>query len=135
MERKEIVIDGSAFTDAAGFFETARRALTTPENDVSCRNLSAFADLLRGGFGVFAYGDPITIRLTHAKAARAALGHAAAAAYWDEAARRCHPSHRARLAARAEAAARGQGDTFFETVLAILLDRETADCAVIFEEE
>ncbi len=135
MERKEIVFDGSAAHSAEEFFEEARRALTAADCDVPCRNLSALADLLRGGFGVHAYGQPIAVRWTHARAARTALGHETAARYWERVSRRCHSSRREEIAARAEAAARGEGPTFFETVCAILFDRRNADCTVTFVEE
>ncbi|RYY55527.1 MAG: hypothetical protein EOO09_10270 [Chitinophagaceae bacterium] len=60
-ERKLIVIDGSRFTDEEGFYDEADRVLTRDLNWQTGHNMDAFNDLLRGGFGVADFFEPVTV--------------------------------------------------------------------------
>lgn len=72
--RREIVIDGDKFSTADGFYEEMARLLTKDVNFVPGKNLDALNDLLRGGFGVHAYGEPLTLRWLHSEKSRQELG-------------------------------------------------------------
>lgn len=54
-----LVIEGANFNNLDGFYKETDQLLTGGGR--SGRNLDAFNDLLRGGFGVFDYGSPIKI--------------------------------------------------------------------------
>lgn len=58
--RKKIVIDGGAFDDMRGFYDHVIPMLTDGNFEAG-RNLDAFNDLLRGGFGAHGYGQPVEI--------------------------------------------------------------------------
>ena len=61
MERKIITIDGNNFSDLPSFYDEIDKVLT---NDLSWKtghNLDAFDDLLRGGFGIYEYGEPVKV--------------------------------------------------------------------------
>lgn len=71
---RTIVIDGSAFDTMSGFYDEAERKFTSGLTWKIGRNLDAFNDVLRGGFGVHAYGEPIVIRWLCAGKSRGDLG-------------------------------------------------------------
>ena len=67
-------MDGDKFSDARGFYEEMARLLTKDTDFVPGKKPDALNDLLRGGFGVHAYGEPIVIRWKNAEKSRAELG-------------------------------------------------------------
>lgn len=56
---KQFVIDGEQFSNLAEFYDSVGTVLC-PGFDWG-KNLDAFNDILRGGFGAFAFGEPIQI--------------------------------------------------------------------------
>lgn len=73
-KRKEFVIDGNRFSDIDGFYAEIERLFTADSDFSAGHNLEALNDLLRGGFGVHAYGEPISIRWIHFSKSRRDLG-------------------------------------------------------------
>jgi len=61
MTKKTIVIDGNNFCDLETFFTEIDRALTKNLNWKTGHNMNSFNDLLRGGFGVYEYEEPVQI--------------------------------------------------------------------------
>ncbi len=59
MGKKVITIDGNNFSDLASFYDEIDRILTKDINWKTGHNLDAFNDLLRGGFGVYEYNEPV----------------------------------------------------------------------------
>jgi len=59
--RRTIVIDGNKFDDIEGFYYEMDSLLTKDLNWKTGHNFDAFNDLLRGGFGVHEYGEPILL--------------------------------------------------------------------------
>lgn len=65
---KEIIIDGKNFSDLEGFYCETEKLLTKDLSWEPGRNLDAFNDLLRGGFGLHEPGEPLKIKwLNYAK--------------------------------------------------------------------
>lgn len=60
--RQEFIIDGKRFSDMAGFYDEVERVFTFELGWKIGRNLDAFNDILRGGFGWHEYGTPIHIK-------------------------------------------------------------------------
>lgn len=73
---RTVILDGNRFSDRTGFYEEAERALTRGLTWKPGHSLDAFNDLLRGGFGVHAVGEPICIRWLHFERSREMLGEA-----------------------------------------------------------
>ena len=73
--RVRYVIDGSAFSDREGFYSQVCALMTAGDVPVG-HNLDAFNDILRGGFGKHAYGEPIEIIWEDFEDSREALGEA-----------------------------------------------------------
>jgi len=61
MNRKTILIEGDNFSTLESFYIEIDRVLTKDLNWKTGHNLNAFNDLLRGGFGVHEYGEPIKL--------------------------------------------------------------------------
>ena len=71
---KTFILDGNNFTDMEGFYNEMDKLLTKNLHWKTGHNLNAFNDLLRGGFGVHEYNEPITIRWINFDKSKEALG-------------------------------------------------------------
>ena len=71
---KTFILDGNNFTDMEGFYNEINKLLTKNLHWKTGHNLNAFNDLLRGGFGVHEYNEPITIRWINFDKSKEALG-------------------------------------------------------------
>ncbi|MGG9964496.1 barstar family protein [Ferruginibacter sp. SUN106] len=61
MAKKELIINGNNFSTLKNFHDEMDKVLTFNLNWKTGHNLAAFNDLLRGGFGVFDYNEPIKL--------------------------------------------------------------------------
>ena len=59
---KTFILDGNNFSNMEGFYREIDKLLTKNLRWKTGHNLNAFNDLLRGGFNVHEYNEPITIR-------------------------------------------------------------------------
>jgi RNAse (barnase) inhibitor barstar len=82
------------------------------------RNLDAFADCLRGGFGTPEDGDFLVVWRDH-RHSRDALSHPEVVRNLERWMRTCHPSHRESMRERIEEARAGRGETAFDWLLEI----------------
>ncbi len=74
MGKKTITINGRNFNDVETFFDEIDRVLTKDLDWQTGHNMNAFIDLLRGGFGVHDYEEPIRLNWIHAAISKACLG-------------------------------------------------------------
>ena len=69
--REVFTIDGRRFSNMAGFYDEVERVFTFGLDWKIGRNLNAFNDILRGGFGRHEHGQPIHIQwLAYEKSVR-----------------------------------------------------------------
>ena len=131
-ERKIIVIDGSAFDDMPGFYDEVERKFTCGLTWKIGRNLDAFNDVLRGGFGVHEYGETIAIRWLHAGKSRNDFGYGATVEHYKNVLERCHPSNRAIFEKRLDSAKNRIGQTLFEIIVEIITNSGNSghDCTL-----
>lgn len=106
-------LDGARFDSLEGFFDEVERALIPGAR--WGRNLDAFHDVLRGGFGTPDGG--FRLRWRHAGRSREALGHAETARWLEARLPHVHPTNRASFEARLADARAGRGETLFETLV------------------
>lgn len=71
---KEFILDGNKFDDLEGFYNEINKLLTKNIEFKAAHNLDAFNDLLRGGFGVHEYAEPIIIKWINYKKSKIDLG-------------------------------------------------------------
>jgi RNAse (barnase) inhibitor barstar len=108
-------IDGSRFDTLEGFYdEVSAELVSAPWG----RNLDAFNDILRGGFGTPDGG--FALRWTSSERSRVVLGFEATVRFLEDKLQRCHPTNVPSVAADLEAARRGEGQTLFEIVVEII---------------
>jgi len=72
--RKEFVIDGKNFSTMKGFYDEVEKVFTFNLKWKIGRNLDAFNDILRGGFGRHDYEEPILIKWLNYKKSEHNLG-------------------------------------------------------------
>jgi hypothetical protein len=112
-----LIVDGGSFSDFEGFGREFSRLL----RDWTWNgNLDAFNDILRGGFGTPENGW--VFRWVGSDLSRAALGHEATVRWLEDVLDRCHPSNRADVRKRIDAARRGEGPTLFDMIVEIIRD-------------
>lgn len=109
-------IDGSRFSTLEGFFDEASRGLMLGGS--WGRNLDAFNDILRGGFGT-PEGGFLLIWARH-DFSRERLGYPETVRQLELRLSRCHPENRARVALELEAARRAEGPTVFDWLVEII---------------
>jgi RNAse (barnase) inhibitor barstar len=109
-------IDGSHFDTLEGFYDEVSRQLI-PGSDWG-RNLDAFNDILRGGFGT-PEGGFILIWRRH-DLSRASLGHIETSRQLSLRLGRCHLSNVSSVRADLETALRGDGSTVFDWLVEII---------------
>ena len=71
---KTMVLDGNRFSDLEGFYTEMDLLLTKNLTWKTGHNLDALNDLLRGGFGVHEYEEPITLRWINYNKSKKKLG-------------------------------------------------------------
>ena len=135
MERMKVVIDGNNFSTLDGFYDEIDRLLTKDLKWKTGHNLDAYNDILRGGFGVHEYGQPLEIHWVNSEKSRQDLGYAATEQYLQNIYNRCHPSNRESISEEIEACKNHQGQTLFDEIIEITLDTDNSghDCTVIYE--
>ena len=119
----EITLDGNAFSDLPGFYDEVERKLTRDLGWRMGRNLDAFNDILRGGFGVFDEGRVHIIWEAAAKS-QADLGYPATAAFWTQVLAKCHPTNQASVQAKIDQAQRHEGPTLFDVIADIMREHD-----------
>lgn len=83
MSKRTIIIDGNNFSDLETFYTEIDRVMTKDLGWDTGHNLDAFNDLLRGGFGVFDYGEPIILIWKNNSKSRVDLGVEATRKYYE----------------------------------------------------
>ncbi len=70
---KTIIINGNSFSDSEGFYNEIDKVMTSELTWKTGHNLNAFNDLLRGGFCVHEYEEPIQLIWTNSTKSKAEL--------------------------------------------------------------
>ena len=109
-------IDGARFSTLEEFFDEVS-AVMLNRSDWG-RNLDAFNDILRGGFGAPAGG--FTIRWRNHDLSRQRLGHAETAKQLERRLRDCHPSNLNIIKTQLAEARAGRGLTVFDWLVDII---------------
>lgn len=110
-------IDGARFDTLEGFYDEVERVLIPGAS--WGRNLDAFNDILRGGFGTPEGG--FVLRWLRADLSRVRLGYAETVRCLERALTECHPSNREDVRTRLVRAKRGEGPTVFDWLVEIVL--------------
>jgi RNAse (barnase) inhibitor barstar len=123
---KTIILDGEKFNDLDSFYDEVQR-IFCPEFPGFGRNLDAFNDVLRGGFGVFEEGEPVTLVWRSSEKSRKDLGHEAEANLLRVMMTRAHSSNLPSINERLLKAEKNEGPTLFDELVSIIRNSENMD--------
>ncbi len=115
-DTKTYEIDGRAFDTLESFFDEVSRVLIPGAS--WGRNLDAFNDILRGGFGTPDEG--FLIRWRDHQISRDRLGYPETVRQLEARLQRCHPTNRELVAADLERARRQDGPSVFDWLVEII---------------
>lgn len=131
MERKTITINGNKFSDLEGFYNEIDRVLTHELDWQTGHNMAAFNDLLRGGFGVHEYEEPIKIIWTHSNKNKEELGWAATIKFIGDTLKTCHPTNIPQVKEDLELAKQHNGKTLFESIVEMIKEHEHIELSMM----
>lgn len=113
---KEYILDGSKITSLEAFYDQVSERLIP--DAYWGRNLDAFNDIMRGGFGTPEGG--FVLRWSHSEVSRTNLSHPETVRQLEKRLERCHPSNREFVRADLIRAQKGQGTTVFDWLIEII---------------
>jgi RNAse (barnase) inhibitor barstar len=116
-------LDGNSFGNLDTFYDEVERKLC-PGFEGFGRNLSAFNDVLRGGFGLFEYDEPISIVWNHSAKSRHDLGYDATVEWLEGTMTGAHPSNPSQLTSQLADAKKATGEALFDIIVGIINDKE-----------
>lgn len=120
MNRKTILIDANRFSTLASFYQEVENTCTKDLGWSIGRNLDAFNDVLRGGFGVHDYEEPVRLIWLHSDKSRKDLGWTETVNYLTAKLTTCSPSTVASVKKELALAESRTSKTLFEIILDIV---------------
>ena len=126
ISKKTFVINGDNFSDLSGFYDEVQGVLTEHFEGFG-RNLDAFNDILRGGFGRFDYGENIQIVWKNSIKSKMDLGFAETIKYYTKQLTRVHPSNLKYTREQLKQAKKKQGQTLFDILVEIIKDSHNVE--------
>ena len=120
MTKPAIHIDGREFSTLEEFFEHVGEHLFSGRS--WGRNLDAFDDVLRGGFGTPEAG--FTLIWKASGVSRRRLGYPETVRQLEQRLKRCHPDNRSAVEAQLQTARSARGPTVFEWLVDIIRSHE-----------
>lgn len=116
----EIQIDGNNFSSLEEFYLEVESKMTRNLNWETGRNLNAFNDLLRGGFGVHEYEEPIKLRWKNFRKSQIEFGYQATVKHLKSILSNCHPSNKQNILDQLALAENEKGDTLLQSITDII---------------
>jgi RNAse (barnase) inhibitor barstar len=133
MQKPVIEIDGLSFDSLAGFFDVFGTVVLGITN--YGRNLDAFNDVLRGGFGSPDGG--FVLRWRNSEVSRDRLGYDETIRFIEHKLTTCHPSNVVSVLDDLKRARNREGETLFDIICGILqnhgLGGEEAEDGIVLE--
>ena len=124
MNRKTILFDANRFSTLPSLYQEVENTCTKDLGWSIGRNLDAFNDVLRGGFGVYDYEESIQLIWLHSDKSRKDLGWAKTINYLTAKLITRHPSNAASVKRDLALAESHTGQTLFEILVEIIQAHE-----------
>ena len=115
-----ITINGAKISSLETFYDEIEGKLTKGLDWKMGRNLDAFNDVLRGGFGVYEYEEPIRLIWENSSNSRQTLGWDETVKYVDGKLKTCHPTNVQFVKHDLELAKQQKGQTLFDLIVDII---------------
>ncbi|WP_254562296.1 barstar family protein [Dyadobacter diqingensis] len=119
---KQITIDGNSIVDIPSFYVEINRVFMKSETWQIGDSLDALHDLLFGGYGEIGTSVPIELIWINLDKSRLALGYEVTKAYYKQKLEPDSPYNKALFSVKLAALEAGNGDTYFDIILAIIAD-------------
>jgi RNAse (barnase) inhibitor barstar len=120
MVNKAIVLNGSKISSLDTFYDEVESKLTKDLDGETGRNLDAFNDVLRGGFGVYEYEEPIKLIWKNSNESQQKLGWDETVKYISAKLKTCHPTNIQSVKDDLDLAQQHKGQTLFELIVDII---------------
>jgi RNAse (barnase) inhibitor barstar len=121
---QSIIIDGDKISSLSTFYDEIESKLTKDLGWTMGRNLDAFNDVLRGGFGVHEYEEPIKLIWNNSNKSKLGLGWDETIKYVTAKLKNCHSSNIQFVKDALELAQQHKGQTLFELITDIIKTHE-----------
>ena len=122
--RRKFILDGKMFHDLEGFYCEIDRLFTKNLSWKTGHNLDAVNDILRGGFGVHDYAEPITISWINFNKSRRDFGYETTEEYYRHILLACHPSNRKAITKQLDDAMRRKGETILDIIVETIANND-----------
>ncbi len=119
---KVLTISGENIRDIPSFYAEINRVFMAGETWALGASLDALDDMLYGSYGAIDGGEPVTLVWTGFDQTRLALGNEATRSFLQAKLERPDLFDAKRIHSQLEALDRGTGQTYVDTVLAIIAD-------------
>jgi len=124
---KKVYLDSEMINNLDSFYdEVARKLAGSLGNDFG-RNLDAFNDVLRGGFGIHEYGESLELIIQDHIKLITVLGWEQTINYISQKLLHCHPSNLENIKNDLELAKKHQGKTLWEIILEIIQENDNIE--------
>lgn len=120
MNKKTVILEGGKFASLKSFYDEVESKFTKALGWHIGRNLDAFNDVLRGGFGVYDYEEPISLIWLSSRKSQKDLGWDETVKYLSAKLTTCHPSNVESVRIDLELAKKNIGKTLFEIIIEII---------------
>ena len=121
---KKIEINGNSFSNLSEFYDEVERKFTKGLTWKIGRNLNAFNDVLRGGFGLHNYEEQIELCWSNSEKSKLDLGINETIEDLEQVLQNCHPTNREDVKKELELAKNGKGEMLFELIVEIIKEHE-----------
>ena len=121
---KKIEIDGNKFSNMIEFYDEIEKKFTKDLNWKIGRNLNAFNDVLRGGFGIHVYKEKIEVIWSNSEISKSQLGIEETVKYLEQVLESYHPSNSKDAKEELKLARIGKGEILFELIVRIIKEHE-----------
>lgn len=124
MNKQIIIINGNNFSDLKSFYDEIDRVLTKDLDWDTGHNLDAFNDLLRGGFGVYEYEEPIRLIWENISKSKSDLGLEATKKWYERKISENKIENQQFFKDKLTELTENNGQTLFDIILEIITEHE-----------
>lgn len=119
-----VEIDGEMFSNLNDFYDEVERCLTSGLDWKIGRNLDAFNDVLKGGFGMYDYDEEIELIWKNSDRSKIKLGYKETVKYLQDKLGKSHPTAKREIKEELKLAKNKIGKTLFEIIVEIIKEHK-----------
>jgi len=122
--RQTLIIDGNNFSNLESFYEEIDRVFTKDLDWTTGHNLDVFNDLLRGGFGVYEYEEPIQLIWKNISKSKADLEFKVTKKWYEKKLKESSIENQQFFKDKIKDLTQNNGQTLFDIILEIIADHK-----------